>query len=484
MRLLPRSLRLRVSALLLVLLALLFALLFVAVDVALSHGLRTDLSGRLSDRARLAQQLDAEGLSSRQLVDRVAGIGIDARVCSQSSCTSSSGVPSAVPQPPGAGAPGGRGKVAGPGGAQQQTVGSSVLEAVRLSDGRVLELRADATYVHDTIRQLVLAEILGGLLALVVAGVLLSRTVGFALRPLDDMTRVARDISRGDRGRRLAGTGAQGELGRTADAFDEMLDAVQASEANARAAEERMRQLLADAAHELRTPVAGARAAAEQLLRNDPPREERERLAVAVVRQSERAARLVQDLLDMARIDGGLVLQRRPVELTRLVAEQIDLLRTRVPAATVDVVARPVWAEVDRPRIGQVLSNLLDNAVRAAGPHGHVTVRVAAEEAGSTIDVHDTGPGVPAAERERIFDRLVRLDEGRGRAGGGAGLGLPIARGIARAHGGDVRCLPAETGGWFRVTVPAARRPADRTPEIGAGLSSPGTLSPAPAGRW
>lgn len=454
----PRSLRMRVSVLVLVLLALLLAALFVAVDVALAHGLRTDLSGRLQDRARLAQQLDDGTLSASQLVDRVAGDGVDARICGPSTCAASAGAPTAAPQPqPGnGGGPAGPNRHRGPARAAPvpRQLGDAVVETVVLPHGAVLQLHADASYVSDTVRRLVLAEVLGGLLALVLAGVLLARTLGLALRPLDEMTGVARSITRGDRGRRLRGTDAQGELGRTAAAFDEMLDALEHSESTARGAEDRMRRLLADAAHELRTPVAGARAAAEQLLRSDPPRAERERLAVAVVRESERAGRLVQDLLDLARIDGGLPLEVTLVELHRLADEQADLLRQRLPETVVRVDGAPVTVPADTGRVGQVVANLLVNAARAAGGGGEVAVRVGAQDGHAYVDVRDSGPGVPDGQRERVFERLVRLHDGRARDTGGAGLGLPIARGIARAHGGDVVCLPASDGAWFRLVLP------------------------------
>ena len=122
--------------------------------------------------------------------------------------------------------------------------------------------------------------------------------------------------------------------------------------------------------------------------------------------------------------------------------------------------ARRFNAEVvsgDPARLGQVLANLLDNARRHTPAGELVTVHVGRRDGAATVDVTDTGPGVPPADRERIFDRLVRLDEARSADNGGAGLGLAIARGIARAHGGDLTCVdpPTDTGATFILTLPA-----------------------------
>ena len=115
----------------------------------------------------------------------------------------------------------------------------------------------------------------------------------------------------------------------------------------------------------------------------------------------------------------------------------------------------------DAQALGGVLRNLLDNASRAAGPDGTVQVLLRAEGATAVVDVVDDGPGVPEADRERIFERLVRLDAARSADAGGSGLGLAIARGTARAYGGDLVCLPApgRRGALFRLTLPLPSSP-------------------------
>jgi signal transduction histidine kinase len=214
-----------------------------------------------------------------------------------------------------------------------------------------------------------------------------------------------------------------------------------------------MRGFLADASHDLRTPVAGVIAAADSLLRDDPGRAERERRLVAMVREARRAGRLVDDLLLMARLDGadpGRELRRQPVDLAVL-AEEVAAAQRLLGA---DVRARangPAPVEGDPEQLTRVLTNLADNARREAA---HVLFTVRRDAGQVTVEVTDDGPGVPPAERDRVFERFVRLDPGPGRNG----LGLPIARAVARAHSGDLTCENAPAGGRFVLRVPAEER--------------------------
>jgi signal transduction histidine kinase len=182
--------------------------------------------------------------------------------------------------------------------------------------------------------------------------------------------------------------------------------------------------------------------------------EERERLHLLLLREARRAGRLVDDLLVLARLDAGLELRREPVDLLELARSEAERAQLVVPDQQVEVRGEPVTVHGDATRLAQVLGNLLDNARRHGGP-GPVTVTVSGADP-ATVLVTDAGPGIPAADRERIFDRLVRLDEARGEDGG-AGLGLAIARGIARAHGGDLRCVdpPSGHGAAFELALRA-----------------------------
>ncbi|TXR55120.1 sensor histidine kinase [Quadrisphaera setariae] len=454
----PASLAGRVRWAVLVLLAVLLVALFVVVDVLLVVRLRSDLQTRLTDRAALAQQLDGS-LSAQQLVSKLEGDGVGVQLCTEDEGCVSTPV---APQPPGAAASDdGQGQAArasrGPGGGppagpappdQVLRDGSTLFTVTRLDSGAQLTLSVDDSYVRETVTGLVVLEVVGGAGALVVGWFALGRVVAAALRPLDDMTSVARGIAAGDRGRRLGSGRPDTELGRTALAFDAMIDELESAVATAERSQQQMRAFLSDASHELRTPLAGFQASAENLLRADPDREERERALAAMVRESTRASRLVGDLLTAARLEEGVELQRAEVDVVELARQEVERQRLLGTGTTWGVeAAGPLVVSCDAVRVGQVLTNVLDNARRAVGGGGSVVVSVAARGGEAVLEVRDTGAGIPADQRERVFERLVRLDAGRDRRSGGAGLGLAIARAIARAHGGDLVAADPGAGG-------------------------------------
>ncbi|MCP3804156.1 HAMP domain-containing histidine kinase [Allokutzneria sp. A3M-2-11 16] len=301
--------------------------------------------------------------------------------------------------------------------------------------------------------------LLVGLGTLGLTVIVLVVSIRLALRPLEVMAGLSRSIALGDRGRRLAPIRTNTELGRTAVAFDQMLDALEGAEAHARASEQQTRRFVADAAHELRTPLAGVQAAAETLVRLGPgaQQDDVERMQVMMVREARRATRLVEDLLALAQIDAGLELRFEAVHLLGLVESEVERLSLLAPSLDVEVSGDDPVVAGDPLRLGQVVGNLLDNARRHASAEGVVHVRVTRYPQHVELVVLDNGPGVPAAERERIFSRLVRLDTARTTGKAGAGLGLSIAKGIARAHGGDLACVepPAgHRGAAFRLVLP------------------------------
>ncbi|GGU66541.1 sensor histidine kinase [Lentzea flava] len=281
-----------------------------------------------------------------------------------------------------------------------------------------------------------------GLGAIVVTGVLMIWVVRRALAPLDAMTSLAQAIAAGHRGGRLNPSRTDTELGRAAAAFDGMLDSLEGSE-------QRTRRFVADAAHELRTPITGVQAVAEALVQAPVDSPDRDQMSFLLVREARRAGRLVDDLLALAQLDAGYEMQREAVDLLGLA--EAEVARTRYVAPDFDIAAEgfPVTVIGDGQRLAQVLANLVDNARQATGPQG--TVRIRVDQTGFTVS--DNGPGVPESERERIFDRLVRLDDARDRRSGGSGLGLAIARGVVRAHGGELTCEPSESGAVFRVVL-------------------------------
>ncbi|SBN63421.1 Signal transduction histidine kinase [Curtobacterium sp. 9128] len=470
------SLRMRTVVAVLVLLAVLLGALGVVVQATLGDRLRAQVEDRLRDRASAAAALVGT-VDAADLADRLSMQGLSVTITAADGGSVEAGPspdqlrhgppdPGTLPAPAAAPA---RDSTADPsttgtGATSHVTIRSSRLtEGDRivtlvstLSDGSRIRLTAGTGPVDEVLGELRWVMLAASVGFMLVAAVGLVIVVRRTMRPLDVMTDAARSIAHGDRGRRLRPARQGTEIGRVAVAFDEMLDAVEGAERHAVSAEARMRSFLSDAAHELRTPVAGITAAADTLVRARPDVVEREELAVHVVRQAGRAARLVDDLLLMARVDGGLALEPASVDLGAIARSEADRSRLRSPGLTVQVAETDgaVVVSADGDRIGQVLANLLANAARATDGAGHVVVEIDRLGDVGRVRVADDGPGIPAVDRARVFDRLVRLDAARAASGGGAGLGLPIARGIARAHGGDLVCAPG-VGTVFVLTIPA-----------------------------
>jgi two-component system, OmpR family, sensor kinase len=434
------SLRVRVVLAVLGLMAVALVGLGLLVNAVLGARLHDDLRDRLTERAGFAQLLAGRGYTDQELADRLTGQGITAVVQDGGSAVYGRN----FPPPAGPGRPGPRPPrpAVDTSSVQVRTVGGVLTATLPLTRG-TLTLSTDDGEIAHTLAQLRTVEEVAGAGILAVSGLLLTRVVAGALAPLSRVAGVAGRIAAGNRGERLRPTKPGTDLGRTAVALDGMLDALEASEL-------RMRGFLADASHDLRTPVAGVIAAADSLLRDDPDRAERERRLVAMVREARRAGRLVDDLLLMARLDGAepeRELRRRPVDLAVL-AEEVAAAQRLLGA---DVTARtdgPAPVRGDPEQLTRVLTNLADNARREAA---HVRFDVRRWDGQVTVEVTDDGPGIPPAERDRVFERFVRLEAGPGRNG----LGLPIARAVARAHRGDLTCENAPTGARFVLRIPA-----------------------------
>ena len=227
-----------------------------------------------------------------------------------------------------------------------------------------------------------------------------------------------------------------------------------------------MRRFLADASHELRTPIAALQATAETLLREQPDRPERDELEARVAGDAARLGRLVADLLDLARLEANEQLAREPVDIGLVAARAVAEAADHRPGTAVDVESDDGAIVLgDADALSRALRNLVDNAITAAGEPGHVWVLIEREGADVLASVEDDGPGVAATERERIFEGFVRLEPVRGP---GAGLGLAIARRVAREHGGDLTYAGGGRGGRFVLRLPAAARapiPASRSPQ-------------------
>ncbi|MBY4382439.1 HAMP domain-containing histidine kinase [Rhodococcus fascians] len=457
----------RVVATVVVLFAALLVIVGSSVDVVLGQQLRRDLEARLSDRATRAVELVESGVGPGDLVQALQGDAIRVRVTAADGTVygaPGSGPPGPDIQPATPAPPARQSRTPSPPGPPDPPAPPSDSFEITepLPDGSTLSLLGDTTAIADVRRQLRILMLVAGAVTLLLAAAALTFAVRRALSPLDSMTSVARRITNGDRGRRLLPTKPNTDLGRTASAVDEMLDALEDAERReaaaartARLAEEDMRRFLADAAHELRTPVAGISALAQSLQRDAEHRPDRvARWSELLVGESSRASRLVGDMLDSVRAENTSDLDATDTDLADITRRTVERAALLMPDIWFDVAAaQPIPVHIDVGRIEQILSNVLDNAGRFTPSGGTIRVAVG-RDTHAFITVDDEGPGVAEADRERIFERLVRLNSARDRASGGVGLGLSIARTLARAHGGELVCLTGPSGARFRLTLP------------------------------
>jgi signal transduction histidine kinase len=221
---------------------------------------------------------------------------------------------------------------------------------------------------------------------------------------------------------------------------------------------------VANASHELKTPVAALRVLAETLLTALPDDPEAGRsFALRIDREAERLDALVRDLLDLSRVERG-TLDVEPVDLVGLTKEVAGGYTDRAEERRIKLrteLQANVAMRGDRAQLGLLLSNLIDNALRYTSARGTVWVRLEATESRAVLQVADTGEGIPAGELPRIFERFYRVDKARARETGGTGLGLAIVRHVAECHGGTVT-VDSELGqgSTFTVTLPVAGPPS------------------------
>jgi heavy metal sensor kinase len=271
-----------------------------------------------------------------------------------------------------------------------------------------------------------------------------------SLRPLADMARQADSVDRGLTDAQLHVPNPDDELGLMARAFNRLLWRVSESLRVQRA-------FMADASHQLRTPVSVVRTTAQVTLsREDRSAEEYRESLEIVTRQSQRLTKMVDDMFMLAMVDAnGRPLQRAPLYLNELVD---GVARDAAPLALergVTVANTPgddLPCNGDEHLLRQMLWNLVDNALRYSPAGSTITMSISKRGDQAEVAVTDDGPGIPAADRERVFDRFVRLESAGGAAG--AGLGLPIARWIAEAHGGTLALADTAGGCCFRITLP------------------------------
>jgi heavy metal sensor kinase len=345
------------------------------------------------------------------------------------------------------------------------TVGKSEDDRHRLALRRVTVGPAQARYIvvvgqplEPTDDELAsLRRILGYVIpfALIVAGFggwFLARQ---SLSPVVAMADRARRMGAEDLTARLPVANPRDELGRLAAAFNDLLTRLEASMTQ-------QRQFMADASHELRTPVATARTAATVALQL-PRRDEREyREALDLVeQQTTRLSRIVDDMFTLARADAGnYPIQRTPLYLDEVVDDVARAARVLAAARRVSVTTEVTPSAAftgDEDLIRRLLGNLIDNAVRYAPDDSTVAIVLSKSTSVYRITVSDTGPGIPADAQPHIFERFYRGDAARRRGpSDGAGLGLALARWIAQVHGGDVTLTNSSAAGTtFTVELPA-----------------------------
>ena len=334
----------------------------------------------------------------------------------------------------------------------------TVTEPINLGEGTgTAVLSTSEAYVNSSVDRLIVIELLTAIAVLAVASVLTFLALRSALGPLRHVAAVARRIASGDRSERLLPRRRDTELGQMAASFDAMVDSLEEAAAQATRSEAAMRRFLADASHELRTPVAALQATAETLLREQPDRPRRDELEAELARGTERLGRLVDDLLNLARLQANEPLRSETVDLAQLSETLVTETRLRTPARIEIAHAGPTVVVGDPDALSRVLRNLVDNAVRAGGGDGRILVELQRSPTRVRATVSDDGPGVPPDERERIFEGFVRLN---GSSSAGTGLGLAIARAIARQHHGTVTCDDCEAGAHFTLELPAANNAA------------------------
>jgi signal transduction histidine kinase len=419
------SLRARVIVTTLALLAIVLAAVVTAVTLAYRARLDGDLRNRLRDSGAVVER-GGTAVRAKMLVPGLALEGI------ATSITPSAGGSSHAPPPP-----------------VIRTRGSLLVLDEVLPDGTKVSFSASRASIDHAVRNLLLVELLVAGLALALATLLVVQGTRTALRPLFTVIETATRIAHGDTKLRLEPSRTDTELGSLAAAFDRMLDALETAIEEARASDAATRRFLADASHELRTPVAALQASVETLLREQPERPERDRLEAAVARDSERLGRLVDDLLGLARLEARPT--RALVDVATITRPLVDDAHERAPRATITFKAEDdTTVRGDPDALERVLRNLIDNALAAIEPAGRIEVHLRRRNGYVQASVADDGPGVPEHERQRIFERFVRLDPSKP----GHGLGLAIARRIADQHDGELTCDATTKGASFTLRLP------------------------------
>jgi len=293
-----------------------------------------------------------------------------------------------------------------------------------------------------------------GLIAVGIALLLtfiLSRRI---LAPVKALSSAAKEFGKGNFSRRVSFK-SRGEVGELAQSFNSMAE-------NLEHTERLRRNMVADIAHELRTPLSNLRGYLEAI--KDGVIKSDENTIRSLNEEASTLSLLIDDLQELSLADAGeLKLAKRPRNITGLIKETVTALQAKAAAKgltiSADLPGRLPKVNIDSHRIRQVLLNLLENAVAHTGQEGRITVTARHRDNQVIISVADTGEGIPAEDLPMIFERFYRVDKSRARATGGSGLGLTIAKRLVEAHGGtiDAKSQPGQ-GSTFTFTLPVSRK--------------------------
>jgi len=329
-----------------------------------------------------------------------------------------------------------------------EVMGRSVLVRVALSEET---LRAEW-------HRLMFGLLFGFPVALAIAGLGGNWLARRALQPLDRMARHAERLTADNLDERLPVENPDDELGHLARVFNVSLGKIEESFAQ-------LRRFTADVSHELRTPLTAIRSVGEVGLGDHPSEQGYREIIGSILEEADRLTLLVDTLLSLSRADAGDVpLHREDVDLLALareVAAHLGVLAEEKEQVLAVAGSEPVLVHADRLVLRQGLVNVVDNAIKYSPPGSRVRVVVTGDAATGRVDVVDEGPGIPLVHRERIFERFYRVDKGRSREQGGAGLGLSLAHWAVTAHGGRIDVESAEgEGTTFRLSLPRGKPPS------------------------
>jgi two-component system sensor histidine kinase MprB len=341
--------------------------------------------------------------------------------------------------------------------------------AEHIAPGRAVQVAQQLTEVDTLLRHLRLILALLDIGGIALAALLGRVVAGAAVWPLKRLTQATEHVTETqDLSERIETVGGEDELGRLAMSFNAMLDALERSMGALDESVHAQRQLVADASHELRTPVTSLRTNIEILQQQgqEMDSEEQQRLLSDVVEQTEELTLLMNDLIDLARGE-QLRTDTEDTRLDLVVGEVVERMRRNVPTTTsFEVALEPTILAGVPARLERAVVNLIDNAIKYSPPGGPVEIRLHGKE----LTVRDHGQGISAEDLPHVFDRFYRGAEARGRPG--SGLGLAIVRQVAGQHGGSVTAQPATGGGtlmrlWLPGAEAAEPEPQDSLPASG-----------------